>query len=93
MMTRNDFEDITIGTSVAEVEERVGSPYKIYSKPGDVEEYEYIERMNVGGDRVFQNHYYLTIIDGKVVGKHTSKERPAGFDLIYQDDPNNLGTY
>jgi outer membrane protein assembly factor BamE (lipoprotein component of BamABCDE complex) len=93
MMTRNEFDGITVGMTVQEVEDCVGTPYAVCKRADGTEEHEYIERVNIGGDRIFQNHYFLTIMDGRVVGKHASKERPPAFDLIYQDDPNNLGSY
>jgi len=86
-MTYDRFENIQIGTPVASLKSEVGSPYAIHSKGGDVEEYEYIERIDMGGKVVSENRYFLIVTDGKVTGKYVKNERPKAFNMIYEDDP------
>lgn len=88
MMTRERFNDISLGTSVVEVTSRGGDPYRIRSKGGGIDEYEYIEKVNVAGDTLQENHYFILISGGKVVGKRVTTERQPAYDLIYQEDPN-----
>jgi hypothetical protein len=88
MMTRERFNDISLGSSVVEVTSKGGEPYKIRSKGGGIDEYEYIEKVNVAGDTLQENHYFISISGGKVVGKRVSTQRQPAYDLIYQEDPN-----
>lgn len=88
-MTGDNFDSIQIGTPIATVEKQVGKPYKIHSKGGNKEEYEYIERIDMGQCLVSENHYYLVVIDGQVVGKHVKREKAPTYDLIYVEDPNH----
>ena len=93
MMTRDNYDCITVGTSIKEVQKIAGKPYAIHNKGGGTQEYEYIERINRGGmDRgteiLAENHYYLVVVDGQVVGKFIRQEKLPGFNLIYQEDPN-----
>jgi hypothetical protein len=87
-MTRESFDEIQLGESITEVKAKAGKPYAIHRKGADKEEYEYIERMDMGGEIIYENHYYLMVIDGKVVRKRVKQERPPAYDLIYEDDPN-----
>jgi len=86
-MTSDRFENIQIGTPIASLKPEVGSPYAIHSKGGAVEEYEYIERIDMGGRTVSENRYFLIVTDGKVTGKRTKHERAPAFDMIYEESP------
>jgi hypothetical protein len=87
-MTRDTYDDIAIGTPASEVRAQVGAPYAIHSAGGAAEEYEYIERIDLGTEVVSENHYFLIISGGHVIGKRMSRERPPAFEMIYSDDPN-----
>ena len=89
MMTRENFDEISLGTPISEVEEKMGTPYDIHSIKGGKEEYEYIERIDMGNHLVSENHYFLVVYDGQVVGKRMTQERPPNFNLMYQEDPNH----
>lgn len=89
VMTGDNFDNIHIGTPIASVEKEVGRPYKIHSKGGNREEYEYIERINMGQCLVSENHYFLIVVDGEVVGKYITREKAPSYDLIYIEDPNH----
>jgi len=88
MMNHEMFDDIQIGTPISDVSMKAGEPYAIHSKGGNVDEYEYIERIEMNNELVSENHYFLTVKDGKVVGKRFSQKRRLPYDLLYQEDPN-----
>ena len=87
-MTQGTFEDIQIGTSIHEVRGLAGSPYAIRHRRDHSQEYEYIERIDIGTQTVTENHYYLIVRDGHVVSKCRRQERPPAYNLIYSEDPN-----
>lgn len=89
-MTRESFDDIQLGTSIADVTSKVGKPYSVHRTSIEKEEYEYIEKIDLGQELLYENHYYLIVVDGKVVRKQVKQERPPAFDFIYNDDPNYL---
>ena len=91
VMTSGEYDKIQMGTSVSELRSEVGKPYAIHKKDHGVEEYEYIERIDTGNNLVAENHYFLVIKDGKVVGKYMNRERAPAYDLIYQEQPNYPG--
>jgi hypothetical protein len=88
MMNHEMFDDIQIGTPISDVSMKAGEPYAIYSKGGNIDEYEYIEKIEMNNELVMENHYFLIVSDGKVVGKRITQERRQAFDLLYQEDPN-----
>ncbi len=88
-MTGDNFDNIQIGTPIATVENQVGKPYKIHSKGGNKEEYEYIERIDMGQCLVSENHYFLIVVNGQVIGKYITREKSPPYDLIYIEDPNH----
>jgi hypothetical protein len=88
LMTYSEFNDVELGTSIASIKSEIGEPYAVHDKKNGAQEYEYIERIDVGNNVVAENHYFLIIQDGKVTGKYMKRERPPAYDLIYQDEPN-----
>lgn len=87
-MTYSDFDKVEMGTSIAKLQADIGKPYAIHNKEAGTEEYEYIERIDSGNNLVAENHYFLIVKDGKVIGKYMNRERPPAYDLIYQEEPN-----
>jgi hypothetical protein len=91
MMTYAGYDGVDTGMPIEEVKERMGEPYKVHTTKGGVTEYEYVERMNAGDNLMGENHYFLIVEEGKVVGKYMTRERMPPYDLIYQDQPNYPG--
>jgi hypothetical protein len=89
-MTRKNFDEVYPGEPVIEVQKKAGAPYAIRSQPNGTEEYEYIERIPLGTEVVEENHYYLVIKNGQVVSKRINRETPPAYDLIDDDDPNDV---
>ena len=92
MMTRESFDDIQIGTSMATVKERVGKPYATHNKKDGSKEYEYVERIKIGQQLVSENHYFLIVVGDQVVGKRFSETTPSIFRSVYDDEPD-FNTY
>jgi hypothetical protein len=91
LMTYADYDKVEMGTSIVQLQSEIGKPYTIHTKEGGIVEYEYIERINTGNNLVAENHYFLIVEEGKVVGKYMNREKPPAYDLIYQDEPNYQG--
>lgn len=89
MMDQEQFSALLLGTSVTELEKQAGKPYQIHDKGGGKLEYEYIERVNTGECFVAENHYFIVVVNGEVVGKHMKQEKSPAYDLIYIEDPNH----
>lgn len=87
-MTSGNYDEIQMGTSISSIEQEYGKPYAVRSKGPGVQEYEYIERIDLGYHLVSENHYFIVVTDGKVVGKYTKRDKPPAYNLIYQEDPN-----
>ena len=88
LMTYCDYNNVQVGTSIAKVETEVGKPYAIHKKKDGIQEYEYIERIDAGINIVAENHYFIIVQDGKIIGKYVKRETPPAYDLIYQEEPN-----
>lgn len=88
VMTRTTFDDIQVGEPIAQIESQIGEPYQIKALGANSYEYEYIEKVNLHYGYVIENHYFLTISDGKVVGKRYTQEKSPAYDLMYEADPN-----
>ncbi len=87
-MTNTNYDEIQTGTPISVVKAEVGEPYAVHNKKDGSQEYEYIERISVGNSIAAENHYFLIVKDGHVIGKYMKRERPPAYDLIYQDQPN-----
>ncbi len=90
-MTRTTFDNIQMGEPINQLQAQIGEPNSVYSIGMNAYEYEYIEKIDFQYGYVVENHYFLTISDGKIVGKRYSQERSPAYDLIYQADPNYPG--
>lgn len=86
MMTADKYEGINEGVStLAQVQEIAGKPYKIRSKSPGLREVEYIERITMGEKMVAEIHYYLTISnDNVVVSKRVMRENRPLINLQYE---------
>ncbi len=91
LMTYSDYDKIQVGTPISKLQSEIGKPYAIHNKEGGIEEYEYIERIDSGNNIIAENHYFLIVENGKVIGKYMKRERPPAYDLIYQEEPNYPG--
>lgn len=89
LMTKNRFDTIQVGDKLVEVEKQVGKPYQVRKLDNGAEEYEYVERIFLGNETVQENHYYLVIKNGRVVGKKYKTDLPPAYDQIYDTDPND----
>lgn len=87
LMTRQAFAEIEPGMSIAEVEKKYGKPYQIYSRDGNSDIYEYIERILMGAITIQQWRYYIIVSEGKVVGKYVKFSNPPAYSDIYNNDP------
>lgn len=87
IMTRDGYAGVEVGMPVTALEEKFGKPYKIYSKDGATETYEYMEKIVMGTNVIEQRRYYIVIEDGKVIGKYMKLTNPPPFEAIYSDDP------
>ncbi len=91
-MTRESFDDVQIGANMDSVKEKVGKPYSVHSKKDGTKEYEYIERIKIGQQLVSENHYFLIVLNGQVVGKRFSETKPSIYRSVYEDEPD-FNTY
>jgi len=89
MMTLENFDDIQLGAPIVNVTSTSGEPYSIRSKGSDTEEYEYVERIDYWDELISENHYFIIVRNGHVVGKRVERKNSPGYDLIYQQDPNH----
>lgn len=89
VMTRQDFNTVEMGEPISTLEQRVGAPYTIRNLKNGGQEYEYIERITMGDEVIEENHYFIIVENGKIIGKRTTLQTPPAYDLIYEDDPND----
>lgn len=76
------FYEIDLSVTTPEVVAALGQPYAIHNKEDGVVEYEYIERIKIGGRDAEERRYYILIKDGVVISKRVKQSSPLpyGFD-------------
>jgi hypothetical protein len=89
VISRGSFDDIQVGSPVADFEQKVGKPYRVRKLPNGNLDYEYIEKIFMGEEIIEENHYYLRVKNGRVIAKRMNQEIPPAYDLIYDADPND----
>jgi hypothetical protein len=75
-VTMQEFYQIDVSTTSAQVIAILGEPYAIHQKRDGVEEYEYIERITIGARYAEERHYFIAIKNGKVVSKRVDQASP-----------------
>ncbi len=88
LMTKEEYDSISVGTSIATVRAEAGEPYAVRILGEGVEEYEYVERISLGARDIAENHYFLTISNGRVIGKRMEYKTPPAYGQIYNTEPN-----
>ena len=87
-MNRLEFNDIQIGMPISRVISAYGEPYAVYDVGDGTVKFEFVERISMNNELVYENHYYLTVTNDRVVGKCFKEENRPPFDQLYQVDPN-----
>ncbi|CAM0117877.1 hypothetical protein [Rhabdochlamydiaceae symbiont of Dictyostelium giganteum] len=90
LMTRPEFDQITLGARVETVISAYGPPYSIHSHSEGIEEYKYIERVLGSNEVVEENRYTLVVKNGVVISKRYNQEFPSPYHEFSDDDPNTL---
>jgi hypothetical protein len=90
VMTRSDYENVTLGTPVSEIIQEYGDPVSIKENSDGSKDYRYVERIMMGEQTIQQNNYTLVMKNGQVVSKHSSRKTPNAYDEIYEEDPNAI---
>lgn len=87
-MSRLDYDCVVLGMPIEEVMARAGEPYSVRCLSHGEEEYEYIERLSMNSELVYENHYYFKVVNGQIVSKRIYQENRPAYDLMYEADPN-----
>ncbi len=82
VVTMDAFHGIDLSTPTPQVVATLGQPYAIYHKGDGTIEYEYIERIKIGGRDAEERRYYILMRDGVVISKRVKQSSPLpyGFD-------------
>ncbi len=81
-ITMDAFYEIDLCTTTPQVIAALGKPYAVHKKEDGYLEYEYIERIKIGGRDAEERRYFILIKDGVVVSKRVKQSSPLpyGFD-------------
>ena len=86
--TRLDYNAVQLGMPAAKVVKQYGEPYAVNELGDGSLEYEYLERVSMNNQLVYENHFYLTIERGKVISKRFREESRPAYDQLWRVDPN-----
>lgn len=81
-VTMDAFYEVDLSNTTPQVVAILGKPYAIHDKGDGSVEYEYIERIKIGGRDAESRHYFILIKNGVVVSKRVKQSIPLpyGFD-------------
>ena len=82
VVTMDAFYQVDLAAKTSQVVASLGKPYAIHRVGDGCEEYEYIERIKIGGRDAEERHYFILIKNGEVVSKRVEQSSPLpyGFD-------------
>ncbi len=87
-LNRLEYNEISLGMPVSQITRTYGDPYAVYDMGKGTVRFEYIERISMNNELVYENHYYLTIVEDKVVSKCFRELGRPPYDRIFRPDPN-----
>lgn len=87
-LNRLEFNQIILGTSIDQVISHYGEPYAVHDLGNGTTQYEFIERIAMNNELIYENHYYLTVSNDKVVSKCFREENRPPYDQMFQQNPN-----
>ena len=76
-----------MGQTREEVLQQVGKPYEVEDLGQGRVQIEYLERVDMDGEILYFNHYYLIFEEGRLVEKRMERQKASPFDSIYRVDP------
>lgn len=81
-ITMDAFYEIDLCTTTPQVIAALGKPYAVHEMADGFVEYEYIERIKIGGRDAEERRYFILLKDGIVVSKRVKQSSPLpyGFD-------------
>lgn len=86
-VTKESYEEVQVGDSLDKLKKDLGRPFDVVNKGGQIQEYEYIERVNMGQQMLYENHYFFVVSDGVIIEKRVYQEKPPAYQTIYTTDP------
>lgn len=87
-LTLEQYYAIRLGTRISDIADELGEPYDVRDVGERAQEYEFVERLSIGGELAYENHYFITVVNGQVVDKRLCRESRPAYDQIWQEDPN-----
>ena len=81
LVTQEQFVETTLGEDCTALRARLGVPYEVRQPRPGVEEYVYIERIQVSANRMQFNEYVFTVVNGKVIGKSVNTSSSPMFQF------------
>ena len=95
VVTMDAFYEVDLCTKTPQVIARLGKPYAIHHVGDGCVEYEYIERIKIGGRDAEERRYFILMKDGEVVSKRVEQSSPLPYTFdsyemqtTQQLDPN-----
>lgn len=87
-LTLEQYYAIRLGTRISDIMDEIGEPYDVRDVGERAQEYQFIERLSIAGELAYENHYFITVVNGQVVNKRLCRESRPAYDQIWQTDPN-----
>ena len=86
VMTSHEFAEIEVGTKSKALEKQFGVPVSVITTKDGKTVYEYVEKINIGGQTVEMRNYYFLIEDGAVAKKKFNSTVRPPFENIQRED-------
>jgi hypothetical protein len=81
LMQQSYFDQVSAGSSISGVEAIYGQPYEIRELPNDLQEYVYIQRIDLGRSATEQMEFVFLVNQGVVVSKECRRSGTSNFQF------------
>jgi len=85
---RGDFNEVKMGIPASKIVKQYGEPYAVIELSNGNLEYEYIDRVRMNNELMYETHFFFTVEKGQIIDKRFAEYRRPGYDQLWQADPN-----
>lgn len=80
-MQQGYFDQVAVGSSISAVETIYGEPYEVRGLPNGLQEYVYMQRIDLGKSAIEQLEFVFLVNQGIIIGKDRKQSGTSSFQF------------
>lgn len=81
LMQESYYNQVPAGSAISTIETVYGEPYEVRQQPNGLQEYSYMQRIELGRSAVEQMEFIFLVREGIIVGKECKRSGTSSFQF------------